>query len=129
LSHLADQKPFCTFLSAKAGVEVTFEETRSHRGVETQRQWSDKAILRTTPVEIPRHIWKRMENALAQATQIGQTQAKTFLAWSMAKRCSVYPRDWDRKAAMFLPHETIRSFYTQERKCEVSFDNISHDKI
>jgi DDE superfamily endonuclease len=111
-------------------VEVTFEEVRAHLGVETQRQWSDKAILRTTPVllglfsiitlwahdlsksrklkprttawypkavltfsdaiaavrreiwghqisfmsrprrdriEIPRHIWRRMENALAHA--------------------------------------------------------------
>jgi hypothetical protein len=111
-------------------VEVTFEEVRAHLGVETQRQWSDKAILRTTPVllglfsivalwahdlarlrnlkprtaawypkaaltfsdaiaavrrqiwshqisfmsrprpdriEIPLHIWKRMENALAHA--------------------------------------------------------------
>jgi len=111
-------------------VEVTFEETRAHLGVETQRQWSDKAILRTTPallalfsiitlwthdlaasrqltpratawypktfltfsdaiaavrreiwrhqisfmsrpsrnsIEIPRHIWQRMENALAFA--------------------------------------------------------------
>jgi hypothetical protein len=111
-------------------VEVTFEEVRAHLGVETQRQWSDKAILRTTPVllglysiviiwthdlaksrklkprtaawypksvltfsdaiaavrreiwayqissmsrphrdtiEIPRHIWRRMKNALAHA--------------------------------------------------------------
>ena len=31
-------------------VEVTFEEVRRHLGVETQRQWSDKAIERTTPV-------------------------------------------------------------------------------
>ncbi len=30
-------------------VEVTFEEARAHLGVETQRQWSDKAIARTTP--------------------------------------------------------------------------------
>lgn len=29
--------------------EVTFEEVRRHLGVETQRQWSDKAIARTTP--------------------------------------------------------------------------------
>jgi hypothetical protein len=29
-------------------VEVAFQETRRHLGVETQRQWSDKAILRTT---------------------------------------------------------------------------------
>lgn len=30
-------------------VEVTFHEVRAHLGVETQRQWSDLAILRTTP--------------------------------------------------------------------------------
>ena len=30
-------------------MEVTFHEVRDHLGVETQRQWSDKAIARTTP--------------------------------------------------------------------------------
>jgi hypothetical protein len=30
-------------------LEVTFHEVREHLGVETQRQWSDQAILRTTP--------------------------------------------------------------------------------
>lgn len=30
-------------------LEVTFEESRQHLGIETQRQWSDKAIERTTP--------------------------------------------------------------------------------
>jgi hypothetical protein len=30
-------------------VEVTFRETRDHLGIETQRQWSDRAIARTTP--------------------------------------------------------------------------------
>jgi hypothetical protein len=30
-------------------VEVTFQEARAHLGVETQRQWSDLAIQRTTP--------------------------------------------------------------------------------
>ena len=30
-------------------VEVTFREVRDHLGAETQRQWSDKAIARTTP--------------------------------------------------------------------------------
>jgi hypothetical protein len=29
--------------------EVTFREVRAHRGVETQRQWSERAIARTTP--------------------------------------------------------------------------------
>src|SRR5262249_19041925 len=30
--------------------EVTFVEVREHLGVETQRQWSDEAIARTTPI-------------------------------------------------------------------------------
>jgi hypothetical protein len=30
-------------------LEVTFHEVRTHLGVETQRQWSDLAIVRTTP--------------------------------------------------------------------------------
>ena len=30
-------------------LEVTLHEVREHLGVETQRQWSDRAILRTTP--------------------------------------------------------------------------------
>ncbi len=32
------------------GLEVTFEEAREHLGMETQRQWSDLAIARTTPI-------------------------------------------------------------------------------
>ena len=51
---------FCTDLNACAcqivrwsvlrwNIEVTFEELRAHLGVETQRQWSDLAIIRTTP--------------------------------------------------------------------------------
>ena len=31
-------------------VEVTFEDARAHLGLETQRQWSDRAIARTTPI-------------------------------------------------------------------------------
>lgn len=31
-------------------VETTFEEGRAHLGIETQRQWSDRAIERTTPL-------------------------------------------------------------------------------
>lgn len=31
-------------------LETTFEETRAHLGIETQRQWSDEAINRTTPI-------------------------------------------------------------------------------
>jgi hypothetical protein len=52
---------FCTDLEAtpveilrwvvrRWSVEVTCEEGRAHLGLETQRQWSDHAIARTTPV-------------------------------------------------------------------------------
>jgi hypothetical protein len=34
---------------ARWNIEVTFAELRAHLGFETQRQWSDKAIERTTP--------------------------------------------------------------------------------
>ena len=57
---LRDEVFACTDLHATAeqiinwfvmrwGVEVTFEEAREHLGMETQRQWSDLAIARTTP--------------------------------------------------------------------------------
>lgn len=38
-------------------VEVTFEEARRHLGVETQRQWSDKAIARTPPLLLGLFSW------------------------------------------------------------------------
>jgi DDE superfamily endonuclease len=38
------------FYIQRWNLEVTFEEVREHLGVETQRQWSDKAIARTTPI-------------------------------------------------------------------------------
>lgn len=71
------QALLCTDLSAEAEqilkwfrarwqVEVTFEEVRAHLGVESQRQWSPLAILRTTPalmalfsiVTILAHQWQ-----------------------------------------------------------------------
>ncbi len=59
-SQLRTEAFFCTDLNACAcqiirwfvlrwNIEVTFEELRAHLGVETQRQWSDLAIIRTTP--------------------------------------------------------------------------------
>jgi len=38
-------------------VEVTFQEVRTHLGVETQRQWSDQAIARTTPILLGLFSW------------------------------------------------------------------------
>jgi hypothetical protein len=61
LGKLAPQALLCTNLSAdpvqvvswfvlRWQLETTFQEVRTHVGVETQRQWSEWAILRTTPV-------------------------------------------------------------------------------
>ena len=37
--------------------EATFQEVRAHLGVETQRQWSDQAIARTTPILMGLFSW------------------------------------------------------------------------
>src|SRR5262249_12632358 len=60
LGRFPTQALLCTDLDAKPQqiiswfilrwqLEVTFHEVRTHLGVETQRQWSPRAILRTTP--------------------------------------------------------------------------------
>jgi hypothetical protein len=59
--ELEPQAFFCTDLDAdpldilrwfirRWSIEVTFAEVRRHLGVETQRQWSEPAIARTTPI-------------------------------------------------------------------------------
>ena len=54
-------------------LEVTFQEVRTHLGVETQRQWSDRAIARTTPAadpdtqELPIALYHRLVDSLAYA--------------------------------------------------------------
>lgn len=44
-----DSKDIVRFFVRRWRVEVTFAEVRRHLGVETQRQWSDLAIERSTP--------------------------------------------------------------------------------
>lgn len=45
-----DAQSIINYFIRRWTVEVTFEEVRRHLGVESQRQWSDLAIARTTPV-------------------------------------------------------------------------------
>ena len=44
------QEQIIAYFLRRWQIEVTFAEVRAHLGVETQRQWSDKAIERTTPL-------------------------------------------------------------------------------
>jgi DDE superfamily endonuclease len=47
LEHTPEQ--MLTWFVRRWTMEVTFEEARAHLGMETQRQWNDRAIARTTP--------------------------------------------------------------------------------
>ena len=48
LSHTPLQ--ILTWFIRRWRLEVTFEESKAHLGIETQRQWNDLAIARSTPV-------------------------------------------------------------------------------
>jgi hypothetical protein len=59
-------------------VEVTFQEVRAHLGVETQRQWSDLAIARTTPALLG--LFSLITLLAHQAAQRGQLPVRQT-AW------------------------------------------------
>ena len=48
LAH--DPRQILTWFVRRWRMEVTFEEARAHLGIETQRQWNDLAIVRSTPI-------------------------------------------------------------------------------
>lgn len=48
-NQVAEPQQIVEWFIRRWQVEVTFEESRRHLGIETNRQWSDKAINRTTP--------------------------------------------------------------------------------
>jgi hypothetical protein len=59
-------------------LEVTFQEVRTHLGVETQRQWSDLAIGRTTPALLGLFSWVTLA---AQLLPAGQRTPVRSAAW------------------------------------------------
>ena len=59
-------------------LEVTFQETRAHLGVETQRQWSDLAIVRTTPCLLALFS---LVTLLAARLRSAERQAPASSAW------------------------------------------------
>ena len=61
-------------------IEVTFEEARRHLGLETQRQWSDKAIARTTPVLLGLFSWVTVvAHHLRQSESVSVRQAAWYV--------------------------------------------------
>ena len=77
-------------------MEVTFEQARAHFGVETQRQWSDKAIARTTPcllgmyaivTLLAQHLFSTGQLYLRGASWYPKPQATFSDAIASVRRC------------------------------------------
>ena len=64
-------------------LEVTFQETRTHLGVETPRQWSDLAIERTTPCLLGLFS---LVTLLAARLRPAQRKAAADSAWYRKRR-------------------------------------------
>ncbi len=63
-------------------VEVTFQEARAHLGVETQRQWSNLAIARTTPVLLGLFSWITLAAHLLGNRQLATPRSAAWYAKS-----------------------------------------------
>ena len=73
-------------------LEVTFHEVRTHLGVETQRQWSDLAIARTTPALLGLFSWTTLA---AHALQKRRPMTQRKAAWyDKRRRPSWMPSPW-----------------------------------
>ena len=93
-------------------LEVTFQETRAHLGVETQRQWSDLAILRTTPA------------------LLGLFSLITLWAHDLAANKPFYPRTaaWYHKSHCTFS-DAIAAVRRQIWQHQVSFSSRCHRDI
>ena len=74
----ADPTQVLTWFVLRWQLEVTFQEVRTHLGVETQRQWSDLAIARTTPVLLGLFSWTTLA---AHALQKHHPITQRTAAW------------------------------------------------
>ena len=97
-------------------LEVTFEEVRRHLGVESQRQWSDLAIARTTPVLMGLFslvtLWA---NKLQQRQGIEAQRS----AWYQ----KVNPTFWDALALVREQLWAKQQFLTSPPEAEVKYLN------
>jgi hypothetical protein len=67
-------------------LEVTFEEARAHLGMETQRQWNERAIARATPallslytiIALTAHLLIEQGTAYVRSTAWYRTTHPTF---------------------------------------------------
>lgn len=103
-------------------LEVTFEESRAHLGIETQRQWSDLAIERSTPLLFGLYsLVALFGRALHPDGQIPVAQAAWYRKQTATFRdvlAAVRRHLWRREtfctaptdpAVVLVPHSTLES--------------------
>ena len=93
-------------------LEVTFEEARRHLGLETQRQWSEAAIRRTTPVLLGLFS---LVTLLAHRQLQGPCSLVRQAAWYHKR----YPTFADALALVRREVWRHQAFNTSARACEV----------
>jgi hypothetical protein len=114
LSTHVDHTPLqiLTWFVRRWRMEVTFEEARAHLGIETQRQWSDLAIARTTPVLLGLFS---LVTLMADCLRTRHTMPVRLAAW--------YTKEWPTFAdALALTRRCLWSschFSTSRRSREV----------
>ncbi len=90
-------------------LEVTFREVRDHLGVETQRQWSDNAIARTTPCLLGLFS---LVTLLAMQLSPQARQAVATSAWYRKRRptfsdtLAAVRREFWREQGFAMSHQT-----------------------
>jgi hypothetical protein len=97
-------------------LEVTFEETREHLGVETQRQWSDRAIARSTPV-----LMGLYSLVCLMANQLGQQEVLKVEETAWYRKDHATFSDMLRAVRMAIWRENLIS---QKAKISPSEENI-----
>jgi hypothetical protein len=91
-------------------VEVTFAEARRHLGMETQREWSDRAIARTTPILLG--LFSLVTLLATRLVRQGRLPVRTA-AWyakptpTFSDALAAVRRQWWRAATTFAisPHD------------------------
>ena len=103
------------------GLEVTFEETREHLGVETQRQWSDRAIARSTPV-----LMGLYSCVCLMANRLGQVDLLKIetTAWHQKERVAF--SDMLRAVRMVIWRDNLIS---RKAKITPSMENITPEML
>ena len=90
-------------------LEATFQEVRDHLGVEIQRQWSDRAIARTTPIMMGLFSWVALA---AHALQKRRPIIQRTAAW-YAKPAPTFV---DAIALVRRPGKSLRQIVCQAHR-------------